>query len=136
MFYNEATFGFIQGGCQATTIVDITPPPNFSFYFPGTIQVNKAGQISIVDLVELAIGTFNPPVNDAFGPVLTVTPLTGSTEPVSFALLASGKDLYTADSGGSGFSREYAYPAGGAVENTIAAGGQPIGVAVSPPYLP
>jgi hypothetical protein len=134
--YNEASFGFIQGGCKATTISHILPSPTFSFFFPGTIQVNKAGDISIVDLVELAIGTFAPPANGQFAPPISITPLTGSTQPVSFALLASGNDLYTADSGGSGTSKEYAYTAGGAVENTIAVGGQPIGVAVSPPYLP
>ncbi len=59
-------------------------------------------------------------------------PITGSTFPIGIALLASGKSLYVADSGGSGVANEYKYTAGGAAENTIAAGGQPIGIAVTP----
>jgi len=30
--YNEATFGFIQGGCQATTVSILGTSPVFSFY--------------------------------------------------------------------------------------------------------
>jgi hypothetical protein len=134
--YNEASFGIVQGGCQATSIVHILPSPTFSFFFPGTVQVNQAGQIAIVDLAQEAIATFAPPVNGGFGNPVSVTTLTGSSHAVSFALLASGNDLYTADSGGSGSSSEYAYPAGGAAAKTIAVGGQPVGVAVSPAELP
>lgn len=133
--YNEATFGFIQGGCQATTVSILGTSPAFSFYLPGSIAVTKSGELAIIDLEEHAIGTFVAPVTGgSLGNPLSVTPLTGSLETFTFALLASGNDVYTTDSGGTGTSGEFAYPTGGAAVNTIAVGGQPVGVAVSPSY--
>jgi DNA-binding beta-propeller fold protein YncE len=64
---------------------------------------------------------------------VALTPLTGATTPLGYALLASGRDLYVADSGGSGSAEEYKYTGIGSATNTIAVGGQPIGVAVTPP---
>jgi hypothetical protein len=134
--YNEASFGFIQGGCQATTIAHIAPSATFSFFFPGSIAVTKAGLVAIIDLEQEAIATFAAPVGGTFGNPVAVTYVTGSGDAAAFALLASGKDLYTADSSGTGSSAEYAYTAGGAAKKSIAVGGQPIGVAVTPAYLP
>ena len=72
-------------------------------------------------------------MSNAFGSPVSTTPLTGSTSPLGIAILASGTNLYAADPGGSGLAEEYKYTAGGAAENTIAVGGQPIGIAVTPP---
>ena len=51
---------------------------------------------------------------------------------IGIAILASDLNLYAADAGGSGLAEKYNYPAGGAIKNTIAVGGQPIGIAVTP----
>jgi hypothetical protein len=51
---------------------------------------------------------------------------------MGIAILASGLNLYAADAGGPGLAEKYKYPAGGAAVNTIAVGGQPIGIAVTP----
>jgi DNA-binding beta-propeller fold protein YncE len=71
-------------------------------------------------------------VGGAFGSPTSVTPITGSTFPIGIALLATGANLYVADSGGSGVANEFKYTAGGSAENSIAVGGQPIGIAVTP----
>ena len=126
----QTSFGLVIGGCEATNITSITPV--YTVGFPGGIQIDKAGRIGFADPVRQQIATFDPPVNDTFGAPASTTPLTGAISPLGFALLASGTSLYVADSGGSGLAEEYRYTAGGSPINTIAAGGQPIGVAVTP----
>jgi hypothetical protein len=127
----QTTFGLVSGGCGATGITYITSV--YTVAFPGGVQIDKAGRIGFADPVREQIATFNPPVDDTFGVPVTTTPLTGAISPEGFALLASGSDVYVADSGGSGLAEEYPYTAGGSAINTIAVGGQPIGVAVTPP---
>jgi hypothetical protein len=127
----QTSFGLVTGGCAATGITDLSAV--YTVGFPGGIQIDMAGRIAFADPVRQQIATFDPPVNDAFGAPVTTTPLTGASSPLGFALLASGTDLYVADAGGSGLAEEYQYTAGGSAINTIAAGGQPIGVAVTPP---
>jgi DNA-binding beta-propeller fold protein YncE len=96
------------------------------------VQIDKAGRIAFADYLNQQVDTFDPPVNNAFGEPVTTTPLTGSSAALGLAILASGKDLYVADSGSPGLAEEYTYTAGGSAINTIAVGGQPIGVAVTP----
>jgi hypothetical protein len=127
----QTTFGLVEGGCGATSITYLNSV--YTVGFPGGIQIDKAGRIAFADPVRQQVVTFDPPVNDAFGEPVTTTPLTGAISPLGFALLASGSDLYVADSGGPGLAEEYPYTAGGSAINTIAVGGQPIGVAVTPP---
>jgi hypothetical protein len=128
----QTSFGLVTGGCGATSITYIDYI--YTVGFPGGIQIDKAGRIAFADPVRQQIATFDPPVGGAFGNPVTTTPLTGSVAPLGFALLASGKDLYVADSAGPpGFAEEYQYTIGGSAINTIAVGGQPIGVAVTPP---
>jgi hypothetical protein len=126
----QTSFGLVTGGCSATAITYLNYV--YTVSFPGGIQIDKAGHIAFSDQYNHIVDTFNPPVNDAFGTPVSTTPLNGSTFPIGIAILASDTSLYAADSGGSGVAEEYKYTAGGKASNTIAAGGQPIGVAVTP----
>lgn len=127
----QTSFGLVTGGCNATTITNLEYV--YTVSFPGGIQIDKAGRIAFCDPYNYVVDTFDPPVNDAFGDPASTTPLTGSIFPLGIAILASGTNLYAADSGSSGLAEEYKYTAGGDAENTIAVGGQPIGIAVTPP---
>jgi DNA-binding beta-propeller fold protein YncE len=126
----QTSFGLVTGGCQATSITNLGYI--YTVAFPGGIQIDTAGNIAFCDPYRFQVATFNPPVNGAFGLPVSTTPLMGSTSPVGIAILASGTNLYAADAGGSGLAEEYKYTAGGAAKNTIAVGGQPIGIAVTP----
>jgi hypothetical protein len=126
----QTSFGLVTGGCNATALTYLNYI--YTVSFPGGMQIDKAGNIAFCDEANFVVDTFAPPVNDAFGSPTSVMPITGSTFPIGIALLASGKSLYVADSGGSGVANEYKYTAGGAAENSIAVGGQPIGIAVTP----
>jgi hypothetical protein len=126
----QTSFGLVTGGCQATSIASIGSI--YTVAFPGGIQIDKAGNIAFCDPYRQQVATFSPPVGGGFGNPLSTTPLTGSISAVGIAILASELNLYAADSGGSGLAEEYKYTAGGAAENTIAVGGQPIGIAVTP----
>jgi len=127
----QTSFGLVTGGCEARDITYLNYV--YTVAFPGGIQIDKAGRIAFADYGREQIATFDPPINNAFGQPVTTTPLTGAIVPLGLALLASGKDLYVADAGGPGLAEEYTYTAGGSAINTIAAGGQPIGIAVTPP---
>jgi hypothetical protein len=127
----QTSFGLVTGGCSATGITNLDYV--YTVSFPGGIAIDKAGNIAFCDQVNQVVDTFNPPVNNAFGSPVSTTSLTGSISPLGIAILASGKNLYASDPGGSGLAEEYKYTAGGAAENTIAVGGQPIGIAVTPP---
>ena len=127
----QTSFGLVTGGCNATSITNLGYV--YTVSFPGGIQIDKAARIAFCDELNQVVDTFNPPVGSALGEPVSTTPLTGSISPLGIAILASGKNLYAADAGGSGLAEEYKYTAGGAAENTIAVGGQPIGIAVTPP---
>jgi hypothetical protein len=127
----QTSFGLVTGGCNATSITNLSYV--YTVSFPGGIQIDKAGRIAFCDQANEIVDTFDPPVNNAFGDPVSTTPLTGSVSPLGIAILASGANLYAADPGGSGLAEEYQYTAGGSAENTIAVGGQPIGIAVTPP---
>jgi hypothetical protein len=127
----QTSFGLVSGGCDAAEITYLNYV--YTVAFPGGIQIDKSGRIAFADQGRNQVETFDPPVNNTFGQPTTTTPLTGAIAPLGLAILYSGKDLYVADSGGSGSSEEYKYTEGGAAMNTIAAGGQPVGVAVTPP---
>jgi hypothetical protein len=127
----QTSFGLVTGGCQATSITYLNYI--YTVAFPGGIQIDTEGRIGFVDPVREQVDTFTPPAGGSFGDPVALTPLTGATTPLGYALLASGRDLYVADSGGSGSAEEYKYTGIGSATNTIAVGGQPIGVAVTPP---
>ncbi len=127
----QTSFGLVTGGCSATSITNLDSV--YTVSFPGGIQIDKAGNIAFCDQVNQVVDTFAPPVSNAFGSPVSTTPLTGSLLPLGIAILAAGTNLYAADPGGSGLAEEYKYTAGGTAENTLAVGGQPIGIAVTPP---
>jgi hypothetical protein len=127
----QTSFGLVTGGCKATTLDNLNYI--YTVSFPGGMQIDKAGNIAFCDEINFVVDTFAPPVNNGFSSPTSTMPITGSTYPIGIALLASGTNLYVADSGGTGVANEYKYTAGGKAENTIAAGGQPIGIAVTPP---
>jgi DNA-binding beta-propeller fold protein YncE len=127
----QTSYGLVTGGCNATSITNLGWI--YTVSFPGGIQIDKAGDIAFCDQYNQVVDTFDPPLNGSFGDPISTTPLTGSILPLGIAILASGTNLYAADPGGSGLAEEYKYTAGGAAENTIAVGGQPIGIAVTPP---
>jgi DNA-binding beta-propeller fold protein YncE len=129
----QTSFGQVFGGCHATSITNLGYI--YTVAFPGGIQIDKAGRIAFCDPYRFLVATFDPPVNGAFGNPVSTTPLTGSTLAMGIAILSSGANLYAADAGGSGLAEKYTYPAGGAIKNTIAVGGQPIGIAVTPALL-
>jgi hypothetical protein len=90
------------------------------------IQVAKGNRIAIEDFCPgpcsaTYIYTYDAPVKDSLGaPVSTSTLKTPRVVP-GFALVASGKNLWTAElnSINSNFANEYDYPAGGAPEDVI-----------------
>jgi len=125
----QTSIGVIAGGCKATSITNLAQV--YTVGFPGGVQVDKTGRIVICDPVREQVDTFNPPVEGQLGTPISAT-LNGSRSPLGIALLASDKDVYTADSAGAGVSNEYAYTVSGKPKNTIAVGGQPVGVAVTP----
>jgi len=103
--------------------------------FPGGVQVTTTGQIAIDDQSGFAVFTYNPPSGGSLGSPVATTPLTGASDPVTYAFTNDMADLYTADAG-LGVSEEFAYPAGGAPASSITVGGQPIGAAVIPTQFP
>ena len=127
----QTSFGLVTGGCHATGITNLSYI--YTVAFPGGIQIDSAGRIAFCDPYRFQVATFDPPVGGGFGNPVSTTPLTGSTLAMGIAILASGVDLYAADAGGPGLAEKYKYPAGGAAINTIAVGGQPIGITVTQP---
>jgi hypothetical protein len=106
-----------------------------SLAFPGGVQVNTKGKIAIGDQSGAAIYTYNPPKKGTFGNPISTTPITGSSDDVTFAFTSTDGDVWTADAG-TGDSFEFKYPKGGNAVATITVGGQPIGVAVTPYQAP
>jgi hypothetical protein len=105
--------------------------------FPGGVQVNNDGTISIGNQAGLAIYTYNPPSGGSLGAPISTTVLGGSVDPVTFAFKIHNRNLYTADVGTLS-ANEFAYPAGGNPENviTISGAAEPIGVAITPAQMP
>jgi hypothetical protein len=127
----QTSFGLVTGGCQANRIANLTPL--YTVSFPGGIQIDKTGRIAFCDPYRNQVATFDPPVDGWLAYPVTTTPLNAAVSAVGIAILASGADIYAADSSGAGSAEEYQYTAGGAPEKTIATGGQPVGIAVTPP---
>jgi hypothetical protein len=103
-----------------------------SITFPGGIQVSLKGQIIIDDQEGEAAYTYKAPVKGSLGSPVATTAFTGASDPVTFAISSTDKDVWTADAG-LAQSNEYAYPKGGSpVDSISVSGGEPIGVAVTP----
>jgi hypothetical protein len=135
------TIGEVTGGCAAKNLTLLTTTNTVKV--PGGIHVDKADRIAMFVPIpsgsnQPAIYTYKHPRMGSLGnPVLT-TPLDGAALGCvdEFAFKASSRSVFVADFC-DGVSAEYAYPAGGAAEKTIAVGaGEPSSVAVTPPTIP
>ena len=104
----------------------------YTVSFPGGIQIDKAGNIAFCDQVNQVVDS-SPTRKQCFRKPGVDDAANGIDLPIGDCNTCSGTSLYTADPGGSGLAEDYKYTAGGAAENTIAVGGQPIGIAVTPP---
>jgi hypothetical protein len=138
---NTTSIGKIDGGCNAKRVRTLTI--NNPIQHAGSIEVNKAGQIAILDSSnsnDAVIDTYNPPKGGSLGNPISTTSLTVSAYGALFTFQASGRGLWLIWHVGSGspIASEYAYPAGGAPKKSIM--GTPsqsyLGVAVTPVLVP
>ncbi len=128
-----AVVGEIVGGCQSSnnTVTDLTTAN--TLLYAGGVQVTSNGTISIEDQQALTIYTYNPPSGTSLGSPVATTPLTGSSDPVSFSLTQGSGNALTADDGLTN-ANVYAFPMGGSPEQTFTLPGatDPIGTALYP----
>jgi len=125
--------GVVKGECKAKAITTLTTANTITF--PGGVHVSPTDKIAIDDQSGAAIYTYNPPVKNALGTPVSTTPITGASDPVTFAFTKTAADVWTADAG-LAESLEYKYPAGGSPVKTITGFTQPIGVVVTPLEAP
>jgi len=125
--------GEILKGAKGSAITTLTTANAITF--PGGVGVTTTDKIAIDDQSGFAVFTYNVPKKGSLGTPVSTTPLTGASDPVTFAFTSTNKDLWTADAGLAN-SGEYAYPKGGSALHTISVGGQPIGAAVTPDEQP
>jgi len=105
-----------------------------SIVFPGGVQVTSKGKIAIDDQSGFAVYTYNPPKKGSLVNPIATTSLSGTSDPVEFALTKDNKDLWTGDYGNS-LADEFAYPAGGSAVTSWAST-YALGIAVVPPDKP
>lgn len=139
-----AVMGEVKGGCSAKKSEPLTTTNGLAF--PQAIHTDKADRIAILDVEPVGsqytftIYTYNHPKKGSLGNPVSSSPLTTSNFFIyDFAFVALGRSLYTSEQGYAnygltGFSNEYAYPAGGAPESIIdvTTDGIPAGIAVTP----
>jgi sugar lactone lactonase YvrE len=107
-----------------------------SIEFPGGIEVTTKGLIAIDDQDAATVYSYKAPVKGSLGNPAHTTPVTGSSDAVTFAFTSTNADLWTADAGNED-SAEFAYPTGGSALHSIpVTGGEPIGVAIVPAEVP
>ncbi|MGB6677392.1 MAG: hypothetical protein WBE44_11925 [Terriglobales bacterium] len=107
-----------------------------SIEFPGGIEVTTKGLIAIDDQDAATVYSYKAPVKGSLGNPAHTTPVTGSSDAVTFAFTSTNADLWTADAGNED-SAEFAYPKGGSALHSIpVTGGEPIGVAIVPAEVP
>jgi hypothetical protein len=107
-----------------------------SIEFPGGIEVTTKGLIAIDDQDAATVYSYKAPVKGSLGNPAHTTPVTGSSDAVTFAFTSTNADLWTADAGNED-SAEFAYPKGGSALHSIpVSGGEPIGVALVPAQIP
>jgi sugar lactone lactonase YvrE len=101
------------------------------------IAIGQNDRLSVLDTSARTIFTYRPPSGNSLGNPIASTILQRQSvrTPVAFAFDATGKSVYTADSA-SGQVDEFAFPKGGVPTDTLTTGGQPVGIAIVPPYLP
>jgi hypothetical protein len=125
--------GVVTGQCKAKAITPLTTSNAISF--PGGVEVTPTDEVAIDDQLGPAVYTYKNSIKKTLGKPVSTTPLTGASDPVTFAFTKTATDLWTADAGLVA-APEYAYPKGGSPITTITSAGQPIGVAVTPVEIP
>jgi sugar lactone lactonase YvrE len=101
------------------------------------IAIGPNDSLSVLDTSARTIFTYRAPSGNSLGNPIAATLLQRQTvrTPVAFTFDATGKSVYTADSA-LGQVDAFAFPKGGAPTDTLTTSGQPVGVAIVPPYLP
>jgi DNA-binding beta-propeller fold protein YncE len=125
------TLGLIKGGCGAKSIVKLSKPN--AIMYPGGLRIAANGYIGIEDQAGRAIYTYKPPTGNAFGQPVATTPLEFTSDPVDFVFTRFGTHVYITDVAlPISKVQKFAYPNGGVTLETILAGKEPIGIAVTP----
>jgi hypothetical protein len=124
--------GKISGGCKAASVATLKVGNGLAS--PGGVQVYK-GKILVDDPQKQVIYTYAAPSGGSLGVPKATTALAGANNPIWFAMLQGGQNLWTADFNSTGFSGKYTYP-GGAFVKQINDHLLPAGVAVNPAALP
>jgi hypothetical protein len=92
--------GEVVGGVTGTAISILTT--GNSVGYPGGIAISSKGKIALDDQENLAIFTYNAPVQGSLGMPILTTPLTGAGDPISFAFTRTDKNIWVADAAGGG----------------------------------
>jgi hypothetical protein len=87
--------GEVVGGASGTAITMLTT--GNSVGYPGGIAMPSAHKIAFDDQENLAVFTYNAPVQGSLGMPIATTPLTGAGDPISFAFTRSNKGIWVAD---------------------------------------
>jgi NHL repeat len=141
--------GEVVGGVSGNAITMLTT--GNSVGYPGGIAVPSAHKVAFDDQQNLAVFTYNAPVQGSLGMPIATTPLTGAGDPISFAFTRSNKGIWVADaarglSSGSAATPgepppkvlvssadKYRYPKGGSTSKDILFqhGAQPDGIVLT-----
>jgi DNA-binding beta-propeller fold protein YncE len=106
-----------------------TPLTSISLEFPGGLNFTDKGDLAVDDQDTNTVTTYAAP---NFTSVVATTPLSGISDPVTFAFTKKDASLITANAG-SGDATAFPYPTGGSPTITYGGMVEPIGVAVQPP---
>lgn len=142
--------GEVVGGVSGKAITILAT--GNSVGYPGGIAIPSAHKIAFDDQQNLAVFTYNAPVQGSLGMPIATTPLTGAGDPISFAFTRRNKGIWVADaarglSNGSTASTpgepppkvlvssadKYQYPTGGTSSKDILFqhGAQPDGIVLT-----
>ncbi|MBD5653578.1 MAG: hypothetical protein IAI50_00155 [Candidatus Eremiobacteraeota bacterium] len=131
--FGNTLVGEVVGGCKAKSITTLTV--NNTISTPGGVAVVR-GNILIGDPSKQAIYAYAKPSRGTLGSPLATTTLAGATNPITFAMMADGRNLWTADLDSEfAMAGKYAYP-GGAFQKSLNDNLLPVGVAVIPAAIP
>jgi hypothetical protein len=121
MFVAGAVFGGANGGAIAIVTTSNT------VRWGGGIVVDTKNNVLISDQEGSALYTYvDPTQKGRYLSAISTTPLTSSFDPITFAETSDGAGIWVADAYRL-TADHFAYPAGGAPDQTIAIPGQPIG---------
>jgi len=127
----KTVVGLVKGGCAAKFITKLTTANTIRF--PGDVKVSPSGTIAIDDQAGQAIYSYDVPVNGLLGKPIATTPLTYTSDPVSFAFTKNGDDVYVSNVAlPRSEVQKYRFPGGISTLETFYTGRVPVGIAVTP----